>query len=416
MITINGLKKSAKGYVNLSGAKNAILPIIAGACVCNGKVCIHNAPVHLNDVQVMISVLNEAGFNIVVDNDDIIIDNTMISGLNSVLSDDTQKIRYSLLMLSVFLCRTGSVSMTPPGGCNLGDRKYDIHVDSLREMGAIISENERIEGTTEGLIGADLHFHIATTSGTENMIIAACKARGKTRIYNANTRPEVIELIEFLRCAGARIRYSTRYVEIDGVDELNGCEYSVMPDRHEALTYMILAAITRGEVCIRNFNTKNIEEDVRLLEEIGVGIFEWDNNVYVTAKNRDLKPFSLCTSPYPGINSDMQPLFAALAATIEGESIITDTRFPDRFQYVDEFMKMGINIRNYENCAIVNGSEIAGNSVVACDLRAGAALMLLGCVASGRTVITNEYQINRGYQNFSLTLKQLGFDIEESDN
>lgn len=413
MIKIIGSKVRAFGSVELSGAKNAILPIIAGACICDGNVLIHNAPTQLNDVKVMIDVLNHAGFCISISNNDIYVENQKTGNLEGVLSDETQKIRYSLLMLSVMLSRIGTVSMTPPGGCNLGDRKYDIHVDSLIKMGAHITEDGRIDGVTEGLHGADLHFHIATTSGTENVIIAACKAKGTTRIYNANTRPEVIELIEFLRCAGAKIRYGTRYVEVEGVNHLCGCEYSVMPDRHEALTYMLFAAITRGEVCIKNFNTRNIAEDVRLLQEIGVGVFEWGNNIYVSAKNRELLPFSLCTSPYPGINSDMQPLFAALAATIQGESIITDTRFPDRFQYVDEFSKMGINIRNYENCAIVNGSEIEGAEVVACDLRAGAALMMLGCVANGMTVISNEYQIKRGYQNLPGSFKELGFNVEE---
>ena len=417
MITIKGSNAGSVGFVELSGAKNSILPVIAAACICDGNVIIHNAPIHLNDVQVMINVLNHAGFKISIQQNDIVFDNSTIDELDSVLSDDTQKIRYSLLMLSIFLCRTGCVSMTPPGGCNLGDRKYDIHLDSLRKMGAIIEEDGRIRGrSANGLHGDDLHFRIATTSGSENVIIAACRAEGITRIYNANTRPEVIELIEFLRCAGADISYSTRYVEVRGVKKLTGCEYSVMPDRHEALTYMLFAAITRGEICIKNFNTKNIEEDVRLLREIGVNVFEWSNNVYVSAKNRDLKPFSLCTSPYPGINSDTQPLFAALAATIPGESIITDTRFPDRFQYVDEFVKMGIDIKNYENCAIVNHSDIIGNEVVACDLRAGAALMMLGCVAKGVTKISNEYQIKRGYQNLTNSFRELGFEVEETSD
>ena len=264
------------------------------------------------------------------------------------------------------------------------------------------------------LSGADLLFHIATTSGSEGAIIAAVLANGKTTVRNANTRPEVIDLIDFLNAMGADITYSTRYIEINGVDNLNGGVYTVLKDSHEAVSYMILATLMRSEIVIKDFDTRFIREDVALLKEIGAEVFEWGGNVYLSAKGKTLRPFSMATSPYPGINSDMQPLFAALACTIEGESIITDTRFTERFQYVDEFRKFGFDIVNYQNCAIIRGGKkISGTDVWATDLRAGAALTFLGVWADGETRIDNYYQICRGYVNIIEKLGSLGVEITE---
>lgn len=416
MITVKGANKIF-GEIELSGAKNAALPIIAAACLCSETVVLHNMPVELNDVKVLVSVLKEIGFDIEISGHSITFNPVSADLLKTDVPKAAAKIRYSLLLIPLMLIFKGRVNNPLPGGCNLGNRKYDILLDSLMALGANIFEEETcIKGEIDGKFkGDDLKFHIATTIGSENAVIAAVLSEGKTTIKNANTRPEVIDMIDFLNAMGADIRYSTRYIEINGVEKLHGGEYTIIKDSHEAVSYMILATLMRSEIRIKDFDLRFIKEDVELLKSVGAEIFEWGNDVYVSAKGKTLKPFSMATSPYPGINSDMQPLLAALACTIDGESIITDTRFTERFQYVDEFKKFGFDIANYENCAIIHGGKkVNGTSVYATDLRAGAALTLLGIWADGETAIDNYYQTLRGYVNIVEKLQSLGVEIFES--
>ena len=415
MVTINGAKKIF-GQIELSGAKNAALPILVAACFCKETVTLHNIPTELNDVKVLISILKEIGYCVETEGHSVIIKDPAMTKVSSRIPDSAGRIRYSLLLLPLLLHQNGTVSDPIPGGCKLGDRKYDIHLESLQKLGAVMEESDsHISGTLEGrFIGNELLFHIATTSGSESAVLAAVLAKGKTIIKNANTRPEVIDMIDFLNAMGADISYKTRYIEINGVNELHGGEYTIIKDSHEAVSYMIFAAMMRSEIMIKDFDLRFIDEDVTLLRQIGTDIFEWGNNVYVSAKGKTLKPFSMATSPYPGINSDMQPLLAALACTIEGESIITDTRFTERFQYVEEFQKFGFDIVNYENCAVVHGADsIQGTDVYATDLRAGAALTFLGCWADGTTRIDNYYQTLRGYVGIIDKLRSLGVDVSD---
>ncbi len=418
MIKIKGTDKIF-GEIELSGAKNASLPLIAAACLCSEQVTLHNMPVELNDLKVMISVLRDIGFKIEVSGHSVTINPVNGEELTSDVPEAAAKIRYSLLLLPLLITYKGKVNNPLPGGCKLGERKYDILLDTLRALGAEITEEEfAIRGEADGrLKGADLLFHIATTVGSENAVIAATLADGKTVIKNANTRPEVIDMIDFLNAMGADITYSTRYIEVNGVEKLHGGEYTVINDSHEAVSYMILATLMRSEIMIKNFDTRFIKEDVDLLKAIGADVFEWGGNVYLSAKDKILKPFSMATSPYPGINSDMQPLLAALACTIDGESIITDTRFTERFQYVDEFKKFGFDIVNYENCAIVHGGKkVNGTDVFATDLRAGAALTFLAIWADGESTIDNYYQTKRGYVRIVEKLQSLGVDIVETED
>lgn len=415
MVVIHGTNKIF-GQIELSGAKNAALPMLVAACFCSETVKLNNMPVELNDVKVMISVLQDIGYHIDVEDHSVTIENPTKADIKSTIPESAGRIRYSLLLLPLLLNRCGYVKDPVPGGCKLGDRKYDIHIDSLNKLGAHMQEDdEYITGTLEnGFTGNELLFHIATTSGSESAILAAVLAKGKTIIKNANTRPEVIDMINFLNAMGADITYKTRYIEISGVKSLKGGTYSIIKDSHEAVSYMILAAMMRSEIVIKDFNLDFIREDVTLLRQIGVDVFEWGGDVFVSAKGKRLQPFSMATSPYPGINSDMQPLLAALACTIEGESIVTDTRFTERFQYVDEFKKFGFDIVNYENCAVIHGTDhISGCNVYATDLRAGAALTFLGCWANGMTMIDNYYQTLRGYVGIIDKMKALGVEIHE---
>ena len=229
------------GEVSLSGAKNAALPIIVGACLCSDDVVLKNMPTELNDVKVMISVLRQVGFPIDVEEHNIRIANSLRTNIVSDVPIEAQKIRYSLLLLPLLLTHIGKVNNPMPGGCNLGDRKYDIHLQSLNALGANVEETENgITGTLDKKFkGTDLHFHIATTSGSESTIIAAALSDGKTTIRNANTRPEVIDLINFLNAMGAKITYSTRYIEIEGVETLSGGEYTIIDDSHEAVSLVL---------------------------------------------------------------------------------------------------------------------------------------------------------------------------------
>ena len=400
------------GEIELSGAKNATLPILTAAPLCGEGTILRNVPENMRDVQVLVNVLNKMGVEVRLENGCAYIGK--VNPQNGHAPVEAGNIRYSLLLLPLFLNLCGNASIPNPGGCNLGDRRYDILLDTLSRIGYTIQESEdKIEAIQQSkTTPLNILFHTATTIGSENAVLASLFVNGTSEVQNANTRPEVIDLIHFLNKAGANISYHTRAMHITGVDKLHSCEYTIMQDRHEAVSYMILAAMCRGEICIRNFSTEYIREDVELLRRIGVGVYEWGNNVYVTAKGRTLQPFSMVTYPYPGINSDMQPLFAALATTIPGESIITDTRFTERFQYVTEFQKMGADIVNYENCAIVHGGKsLHGSTVQALDLRAGAALTFLGAVADGTTTIDNYYQVERGYERIVEKMQSLGVDI-----
>lgn len=416
MIKIN--RSKVFGEVKLSGAKNAALPIMVAAGLCSGKVTLRNMPTEINDVKVMVSLLREAGMDVTVDPAErtISIEKPENFSCNTSFSDEASKIRYSLLLMPLGLSLSNTVSIPSPGGCNLGDRKYDIHIETLEKLGAkVVDDGHTIRCVKDGTLqGADLLFHIATTSGSEAAIIAGVLAKGKTIIRNANTRPEVIDLINFLNQMGAKITYKTRYIEIEGVPALTGGEYSILSDRHEGMSYAILAAMCRSEIRIKDFTEEFVKDDVSLLRNIGVEVFSWGGDLFVSAKNKTLKSFSMATGAYPGINSDMQPLFAALALTIPGETLITDTRFTGRFQYVSEFRKLGAKIENYENCVIIQGGhELNGAEVIATDLRAGAALTFLGGVASGETLISNYYQTERGYENIVGKLKKMGYSIEK---
>lgn len=222
----------------------------------------------------------------------------------------------------------------------IGDRKFDLHIEGLRALGCHMDVgDDYICGEVEKLKGAEIEFYLPTTTGTENIILAACFAEGKTVLKNANTRPETIDMCRFLNSMGARITVSNRVIEIEGVDRLKGTEYTIMSGIDEAVTYMIAAGVTGGEIMIKNFSLEFVKSDVEYLRKAGIEIFEWGGSVYVSAK-KEIQPFDMFTAPYPGVNSDMQPLFAALALKAKGESTITDTRFTDRFQYVQELKKI----------------------------------------------------------------------------
>ncbi|MBW7452542.1 UDP-N-acetylglucosamine 1-carboxyvinyltransferase, partial [Paenibacillus sepulcri] len=370
----------------------------------------------LRDVKILIQVLKEAGAEIQVDGTTVsCARGAFPSGsINPIASE----IRYSLLLLGLASALKSELLLPMPGGCKIGDRKYDLHLLGLSKLGSAVEEtDEGIHIASSGNIGAEIEFYLPTTSGTENIMIAAAIADGETTILNANTRPEIMELAKLLNLMGADVECSNRVVQIKGAKSIKGgIRYSVMPGWDEAVTYIIASTMTGGEICIPDFSLDFIKEDARLLKEIGIDVFEWGGSVYASGKKAK-RSFDLFTAPYPGINSDMQPIFAALAFVVDGKSTITDLRFTERFKYIDELKKFGGSVHSFGNTAIVEGGRpLKGAEVKATDLRGGEYFILTDLVSEGTTVISNVSQIERGYENIVSKLQQLGANIESQQS
>jgi UDP-N-acetylglucosamine 1-carboxyvinyltransferase len=411
-VVING-GKVLNGEVKLSGAKNAALPMLAAACLGKEKTVLENVPVELIDVKMMIQLLKDMGASVEITGTTVECARNNFTG--NYVPEDAHRIRTSLLTLGMVAGLQGEIFIPQPGGCKIGERKHDLHLLGLSALGAKTEDREDgIYLKSSGLTGAAIDFYLPTTTGTENIIIAAVLAEGKTKIRNANTRPEVIQLGRLLELMGAEINMQSRIVEINGVRDLKGGAHcSVMSGWDEATTYIIAAGMTQGEIVIKNFNLNFIKEDARYLRETGMELFEWQQDLYISGK-KPKQPIDLFTAPYPGVNSDLQPIFAALSLTIPGTSTITDLRFTDRFQYVDEIKKFGADIDCFGNTAIIRGgNQLNGADVIAKDLRGGMACVLTGLVANGTTKIKNVYQIDRGYEKFTEKLCRLGADIKK---
>jgi UDP-N-acetylglucosamine 1-carboxyvinyltransferase len=296
-----------------------------------------------------------------------------------------------------------------PGGCKLGERKYDLHVMLLENLGAKVWEEDnylcaKVDGR---LVGADIHLPIRSTGATENSIICGSLAKGTTTIWNPHIRPEIMDLIDMLNKMGARIKvYGQKCIVIEGVEKLNGVHHHVIPDNMEALTWAIGSVITGGDVEILNFPFEHLEVPLVFLRESGMKFYRGEQSLIV--KGGTPYPVEISTGPYPGINSDMQPLFAVYGAMCKGESKIIDLRFPGRYGYAEELAKMGMNYHVDGGMLVVDGgTKLTGATVTALDLRAGIALLLAGMTAEGETVIENAWQIGRGYENLSEKLNKL---------
>ncbi len=404
--------KRLKGRIRLHGAKNAAMPILAATVLTDEDVILRNVPVWLNDVQVMMEILRSLGKTVDITEDTVTVSGTLKTHI--VPPELGSRIRYSLLFLGGLLNRLQRTSVPNPGGCNIGERKFDLHIEGLERLGCQFQFSDTIEGRCSSLKGCEINFYLPTTSGTQNIILGALAAEGEMVLKNANTRPENLDFGNFLRSMGADLEIRNRIVKVRGNSApLHGTEYTIMNGPDELVTYIIAAAITGGEIQIENADLKYVPTDYRVLRDAGVEIFEWGNSVYVSAR-KQLIPIDVFTTPYPGINSDMQPLYSVLSSIIPGESTVTDMRFTDRFQYVDELKKFGMDIEAYGNCAVIRGGKsLYGAEVNATDLRGGAAMVLAGLAAKGTTTVGNVYQIGRGYVNMPEILKSLGADIEE---
>jgi len=400
-----------EGKVSISGAKNSALRLLAASILTDDDITLQNYPATLSDAQIHVEMLKRLGKHC-----DIAADKITISYAGELKEDlqwEGPSIRNTLLIFGALLARKGKAKVPLPGGCSLGDRKYDLHQMLLEKLGAKIwEENGCLCGeASHGLTGAEINLPIRSTGATENTIIAGSLAKGTTILWGPHIRPEIIELVNFMRSMGAKIDvYGQESIHIQGVDVLNGTNYVVMPDNMEAITYLIGAVITRGDVEIENFPYRHLEVPLIHLRESGARFFRGEDTLIVRGSKN--YPVEISTGPYPAINSDMQPLFAVYGICARGQSRVTDLRFPDRFGYAEELKKLGAELYVRDNMLIIEGGRpLKANNVTALDLRCGAMLVLAGLVSEGTTTILNANQIERGYENIELKMQALGGNV-----
>jgi UDP-N-acetylglucosamine 1-carboxyvinyltransferase len=414
-LVING-GKPLQGDVTISGAKNAALPIMAASLLATDNVTISNVP-HLKDVTTMMELLGQLGAKLVVDEKmNVQVDANQVNDLVAPY-ELVKTMRASILVLGPMLARFGEADVSLPGGCAIGTRPVDLHLKALKSMGADITvKNGFIKARCKQgrLQGRTLVFDTVTVTGTENILMAAVLAEGKTIIKNAAREPEVLDLAHFLMQMGARITGAgTHTIEVEGVDSLGGGAYSVMPDRIEAGTYLTAAALTRGTVTVRRVKPDNLLSMLCKFEEAGASLTLGED--WVTLDMHGLRPqaVDVSTAPYPGFPTDMQAQFMALNTVAEGSSSIIENIFENRFMHVQEMQRMGANIRLNGNTAMITGVEkLTGAPVMATDLRASAGLILAGLAAEGETIVERIYHVDRGYERIEEKLSMLGADIK----
>ena len=406
------------GEVEIGGAKNAALGILAAAIMTDEPAIVDNLP-DVRDINVLLQAMESIGA--IIDRRDrhsVRINASMISGL--VIEDDyIKKIRASYYLLGALLGKYKHAEVALPGGCNIGSRKIDLHIKGFKALGAEVKiEHGLIIADAKKLTGAHIYLDTVSVGATINIMLASVLAEGKTVIENAAKEPHVVDVANFLNSMGANIKGAgTDVVRITGVPKLHATEYSIIPDQIEAGTFMFAAAITKGDVTVKNVIPKHLESTTAKLIEMGCQIEESDDAVRVVAAQR-LRHTQIKTLPYPGFPTDMQPQMAITLGLSTGTSTITESIFENRFRYVEELRRMGANIKMVEgNTAIIHGVEkYTGASVAAPDLRAGAALVIAGLAAEGYTTVTQIGYIQRGYERFDEKLRALGGLIEKVDS
>ncbi|MDG1279035.1 MAG: UDP-N-acetylglucosamine 1-carboxyvinyltransferase [Algoriphagus sp.] len=405
-ITIS--KTRLQGKVKVGGAKNSSLRLLAASLLTSETLSLENFPNGLLDVQVHLEMLGVLGKRISTFEDTVTISEDF--GVKSVLEWNGRSIRNTLLILGALTTRTGEGRVPLPGGCKLGERKFDLHVMLLEQLGAEVWEEDGYlcaKAKAGHLIANEIHLPIRSTGATENSIIAASIARGTTTLYNPHIRPEIIDLVTMLNKMGAKIQvFGQKCIVIEGVEGLSGVKHSVIPDNMEALTWAIGSVITNGDVEIENFPFDHLEVPLIFLEESGMKFYKGENSLIV--RGGTPYPVEISTGPYPGINSDMQPLFAVYGALSKGESKIVDMRFPGRYAYANELNKMGVKTEVRGDLLVIHGgAPLNGATVKALDLRAGIALLLAGMTCEEEVVIEDDWQIRRGYEYLDEKLIQL---------
>ena len=408
---------SLSGEIRCSGAKNAALPMIAATILTENEVTLKNLP-FLQDITTMFELLGSMGSKITLDEE-------MNFQISSSLSDFEARyelvktMRASILVLGPLLAKYGEAKIALPGGCAIGSRPVNFHLEALKQLGAEIElVNGYIEAKAKRLVGAEIRFEGITVTGTENIMMAACLAEGTTTLRNVAKEPEIEDLANFLNSMGANIQGAgTDEIIIQGVESLGGTDFHIPSDRIEAGTYLVAGALTGGNIRINDINPEKLKIVLEKIRLTGADIKTTDNSIHLTMNIDRPRPVDIETSPFPGFPTDMQAQFSVLNALADGKSIIKENVFENRFMHILELNRMGCDISVSGNLANINGvSSISGAPVMATDLRASASLILAGLCASGETIVDRIYHIDRGYERIEEKLRYLGAEITRLPN
>ena len=413
---IGGNKLS--GSITCSGAKNAALPMLAATILCDKPIIFKNLP-YLQDITTMFEILGSMGADITLNESmDFMISTSQLHDFEARY-ELVKTMRASILVLGSLVARHGFARIALPGGCAIGTRPVDFHLDALEKLGAKIElKNGYIEASSKKLIGCEINFPGVSVTGTENIMMAAVLAKGQTVLRNVAKEPEVEDLANFLNSMGAKIiGAGTDEIVIDGVESLDGTEFSIPADRIEAGTYLIAAAITGGDVTISNVQATRMNNILDKLKLSGASVIVGDDTIQLIMENDSILPVDISTAPFPGFPTDMQAQFTVLNALSEGSSVVTENVFENRFMHVQELNRMGCDITVKGSNAFIKGvSALNGAPVMATDLRASASLILAGLCAKGETIVDRIYHIDRGYERIEEKLSYLGADITRLPN
>lgn len=411
-LVING-GKALKGDVEINGAKNAAVAILPAAVMAHaGKCVIDNIP-DIEDVHCLERILLSLGCTVnKIDNNTLEIDSENVNNFDACI-DEVRRMRASYYFIGALLSRFKEARVVLPGGCPIGVRPIDQHIKGFEALGAnVVIEHGAVKVKADKLVGANIFFDVVSVGATINVMIAATLAEGITTLENVAKEPHVVDVANFLNSMGAQIRGAgTDVIKIQGVKELKGCNYSVIPDQIEAGTFMIAAVATKGDVYIKNVIPKHLESISAKLIEMGAVVEDGDDCVRVTV-NKELKGVNIKTTPYPGFPTDIQQPMSSLLSIVPGRSLITESIWESRHKHIDELKKMGANIKVEGRVAIIDGvDKLTGAVVKATDLRAGAAMVIAGLIAEGKTEITSIEHIDRGYPHIESKLRKLGADV-----
>jgi len=414
---INGGAKLTGEY-ELTGAKNAVLPILAATIITGNECKITSCP-DLSDVHTMFTILRELGCKITKEADGEVVVDTRPVNSYTIPEHLMREMRSSVFLMGPMIARCGKVTLSYPGGCEIGLRPIDIHLSALRKLGVTIKEAHGfLECTADRLVGDRIVLDFPSVGATENVMLAATAAEGETRIINPAKEPEIIDLQNFLNACGAKVRGAgTGEIVISGKNSYHQVEHRVIPDRIEGGTILAAVAITGGNVILRNAIPEHMSMILSKLKEAGCRIREGRNTVELSAPARLQAVETVKTLPYPGFPTDMQSQFLTLMTVAQGTSVITETIFESRFKYVEELRKMGAKVKVDGRTAVVTGvKQLTGAKVVAKDLRGGASLVIAGLGARGETIVENICHIDRGYDKFEMALRRIGADISRESS
>ncbi len=400
------------GEIAVCGAKNAAVAIIPAALLVDGICRIENVP-DIKDVRLIIDMLVQLGASVTYVNDTTIEVNASNLKTHIAPGDLASRMRASYYLLGALIGRMNKAEVSLPGGCNFGTRPIDLHEKGFCAMGAEIKiENGIVYADAQKLTGTTIYLDTVSVGATINIMLAAALAKGRTVIENAAKEPHIVDVANFLNAMGANVRGAgTDVIRITGVSQMKGGSYSIIPDQIEAGTFMLLAAATGGNVLIRNIIPKHMDCLTTKLEEMGVNVTEYDDSIRIE-RDGELRGVSVTTRPYPGFPTDLQPQMVALLATVDGDSKVNENVWDNRFQYIDQLLKLGADIKIEGRSAKISGCKLCGADVSATDLRAGAALIIAGAAAEGVTEIASPHYIDRGYSDIERRLRSIGVKIE----